>query len=202
VVGLTFLTGIGLGLAVAMPVGPIGVLCIQRGLAGGFPAALSTGLGAAAADAVYGCVAAFGLGAALALFDDLALPLRVGGGVLLLALAARIAWRARRPRDAAPPATAAAANFATTFGLTLANPATILSFVAIFAAAGLGDLAVPGQAAALIFGVFAGSALWWLLLSGGVALIRDRLPHGALALVDWLSAAILAGFALVVLSAQ
>ena len=175
-----FLRGILLGLAVAAPVGPIGVLCIQRSLAGGFWSGFSGGIGTAVADAVYAALAATG-------FAMLARDLGAVGAVpvqrlLQWAGALFIAWLGWRTFASAPAMASADAPiqgrplrlFAITFALTLSNPATILSFAALFA--GLGLAAEPGFGAAVsaVAGVFIGSLLWWALLSGGIAALRHR----------------------------
>ena len=176
-----FLRGILLGLAVAAPVGPIGVLCIQRSLAGGFWMGFSGGIGTAVADAAYAALAAAGFAMLAGNLGSVG-PVPVQqilqwGGALF------IAWLGWRTFSAVPPAEAAAGAaeqnrplrlFAVTFALTMSNPATILSFAALFA--GLGLAADPGLAAAAsaVAGVFIGSLLWWALLSGSIAALRRR----------------------------
>lgn len=197
---LTFGRGLLIGLSIAAPVGPIGLLCIRRTLAEGRAAGFAAGLGAAVADGLYGAVAAFGLTAISAFLLAQQAWLRLLGGAFLCYLGARIFLT--------PPATEAAAarrgGLATAFGstllLTLANPATILSFVAVFAGLGLAG-AAGGYAAgaATVLGVFSGSALWWLLLSLGVGLLRDRFDPRALRWLNRLSGLILAAFGLAAL---
>jgi threonine/homoserine/homoserine lactone efflux protein len=190
-----WLRGFAIGLAIAAPVGPIGVLCMRRTLVCGRLAGFVTGLGAAAADATYGAVGAFGTALAAALVDrqDWIATL---GGLFLVWLGVSGMRRAPAEIEAAPPtgATHLAGFFGTTFLLTLANPATILSFAAIFA--GLGLAADEGAPAALhlVGGVFLGSAAWWLFLSGAVGLIRHRLGRGALVWINRLSGLVLLGF--------
>ena len=133
-----FARGLVIGLAIAAPVGPIGLLCIRRSLADGFPLGFLTGLGAAAADGVYGAIAAFGLTAVSSFLVAQQRWLALGGGLALLWLG----WQSirRPPADTAADGggnTSRAGAFASTFVLTLANPATILSFVAVFAGLGL-----------------------------------------------------------------
>lgn len=199
--------GLVLGFAIAAPVGPIGVLCIRRTLAHGRAAGLVSGLGAATADALYGVVAALGLTAVSGLLIGAQSWLRLAGGLFLLYLGART--------FAAPPAEQAARTsgglgltgaYLSTFLLTITNPATILSFLAVFAglglAAGAGTAADTRFAATLVAGVFLGSALWWLLLSSGVSLLRARLDSRALAWVNRASGGIIAAFGLVALLAR
>ncbi|MCW5750759.1 MAG: LysE family transporter [Alphaproteobacteria bacterium] len=200
----SFLSGLLIGVAIAAPVGPIGVLCIRRALAHGRLSGFVSGLGAAVADALYGVVAAFGLSIVMQTLVGLQAWLQAGGAAFLLLLAIRIA-RAPVPEIGTAPAGlgagALAVQFLGVFLLTLANPATILSFIAIFAGAGLGAGAGEGAlrldaAAAMVGGVFLGSAAWWLLLSQGVALFRHRLGGPGLKLVNLASAAMLGAFAL------
>lgn len=124
------------------------------------------------------------------------LPLRLAGGVFMLWLG----WQGMRP--AAPRAAAAVSRrdligtVAATFALTIANPMTILSFAAIFAGLGLASAEGTARALMVVAGVFAGSMLWWILLSGGVALARHRLPESFARWVSRLSGAVLIGFGL------
>lgn len=204
---LLFVQGLGLGLAIAAPVGPIGVLCIQRTLNHGATVGLLTGLGAATADAIYGAVAAAGLIAAMQIMVDSGPWLRLGGGAVLLWLGVR-AWQAgqhqERPVATAPstrPATAVAA-YATGLVLTLSNPATILSFATIFAGIG-GDIVGTADGSAglvwLVVGVGLGSAAWWLALSQATARLGRRLSATGIRWIDRISGTALCLFGLVIL---
>lgn len=195
------LRGLVIGVSIAAPVGPIGLLCIRRALADGMAAGLATGLGAATADAVYGAIAGFGLAAVSALILDAQVPLRLVGGLLLLWLA----WGTLR---AAPAQAAArvdggrglAGAFASTFFLTLANPATIISFAAVFGALGVGSAGGGYAATAMVAGVFLGSALWWLILTAGVGLVRARVTPALMRWINRTSGAVLGGFGLAALA--
>jgi threonine/homoserine/homoserine lactone efflux protein len=192
-----WLRGFAIGLAIAAPVGPIGVLCMRRTLLSGSLAGFVTGLGAAAADATYGALGAFGTALAAALVGQQAWIATVGGLFLIwLGVAAMRRPPAELEAAAAPRASHLAGYFGTTFLLTLANPATILSFAAIFAGLGLGAGETPAAAAGLrlVGGVFLGSAAWWLFLSGIVGLVRHRLGRGALLWINRLSGLVLLGF--------
>ncbi len=190
-----FAQSMWIGLCIAAPVGPIGLLVIQRTLRHGMALGLATGLGAAAADAVYGAVGAFGVTAAIALLQGARVPLAMGGGAFLLWLAWRT-WHAAPAGQAAPGAAAPALApaFGGTFLLTLSNPATILSFMAIFGA--LAGSGAPASPLAMVLGVMLGSALWWLVLSAGVGALRGRFDARAQRGVGRASAVMLAGFAL------
>ena len=192
------LKGLAIGLAIAAPVGPIGLLCIRRSLAQGRIAGFVTGLGAAAADGVYGAIGAFGITAISALLVDQQRWLALAGGLFLIWLG--IAGMRRAPAsEAASPSRNArdlAGYFLSTFALTLTNPATILSFAAVFAGLGLGGTGSVGAALIMIAGVFLGSAAWWLFLSGAVGWLRTRLGPGLMVWINRLSGLILIGFGL------
>ena len=193
------LRGFILGFAIAAPVGPIGLLCIQRTLNGGQWVGLASGLGAATADACYGAVAAFGLTLVSGFLIEQQFWLALVGGLFLCYLGVRTLLSAPAERAAAGEARrethSIGAAYASTFLLTITNPMTILAFVAIFAGAGLaasgGD---AGAAAWMVTGVFLGSAAWWLLLSGGVSLLRARISSGVLLWVNRAAGAILVLF--------
>jgi threonine/homoserine/homoserine lactone efflux protein len=203
------LKGIVIGFAVAAPVGPIGLLCIRRTLWGGRLAGFTAGLGAALADTVFGFIAAFGL---TLVWDFLTANTRwfaLGAAVVLIYIGVT-EWRSR-PSDpvlAAPPTAAGLlGGLVSTFFLTLANPLTILSFAAIFTGLGIeghrvsADGTNPDYAvmAELIGGVFIGSAGWWLLLAGGVDVIRHRLNGTTLKWLNRVSGTGLLGFGLFML---
>ncbi len=198
-----FLKGLLIGFSIAAPVGPIGLLCIQRTLSRGRLHGLVTGLGAAGADAVYGCVAGFGITAVTGLLLGGQEWIRLFGGFFLCWLGARTFFSNPPERAAEASGSGLAASWLSTFFLTLANPMTILSFVAVFA--GLGITGANGDwraALALVAGVFLGSALWWLLLSGGVSLAGKRMGSGALVLVNRASGAVIAVFGLLAVAGK
>lgn len=170
--------GIVMGLSIAAPVGPIAVIVIRRTLTDGRLAGLVCGLGCSTALALYGGVVGFGLAAVAGAVLAYQTPLLVGGGLFLGYLGVSIA---RTP--GALPATEAERSwdglsraYAATFALTLVNPIVVVYFIASIAADGATHTAgSSGHAAPLVLGVFAGSALWWAALSGGVGLLRARL---------------------------
>ena len=161
-----------------------------------------SGLGAATADALYGCVAAFGLAFAADFLVGGQTWLRLAGGLFLLYLGAKTFLSAPRANEAAAAgAKDLAGAYASTFLLTVTNPLTILSFGVMFAGLGLagaggGDY---GSALLLVSGVFAGSALWWLALSLAVGALRARFDSRGLKWVNRLAGVFIAacgGFAL------
>ena len=194
------LRGVVLGFAVAAPVGPIGVLCIRRSLAEGRTVGFVVGLGAATADAVYGAVAGFGLTIVSTFLVDQRAWLRLAGGLFLCYLGLRTLV-ARPPEEAAEGGRGGGliGAYASTFFLTLTNPATILSFAAIFAAVSVrtGALTVVP----LIVGVFLGSASWWLLLSTGASLFRGMVGPRGMRTVNVVSGAAILAFGLAAVGA-
>lgn len=186
-----------IGLSIAAPVGQIGVLAIQRTLDHGRAAGLATGLGAALADAVYGAVGAFGVTTLIAWLLGLRLWLALFGAAFLLWMAWRIATQPLTPRSAERASGRSLLRYLSgTFVLTLSNPSTILSFVAVFGALAGRAPAAPASPWAMVSGVLVGSALWWLLLSTGVGLLRERFDARWQRAINLGSAAMLAGLAL------
>lgn len=190
-----FAKGIAIGIAVAAPVGPVGLLCIQRTLQDGLRVGLSTGLGAAMADTIFGAMAAYGLASVsdqLMAYRD---ALRLVGGLLLFLLAWG-AWHKKPPEATkAPVHVRVFSGFGTGLGVTLSNPMTIMGFLGIFAGLGLDELA-QGQhkAAQMVAGVAVGSALWWLGLCGGTEALRPRFGPENLKWANKLAAILLAVF--------
>jgi threonine/homoserine/homoserine lactone efflux protein len=164
-----FVKGIAIGIAIAVPVGPVGILCMRRTIFDGKLAGLVSGLGAATADACFGAIAGFGL----TVISDWLLGyqewLRLAGAGFLFYIGGS-ALVAEPPAATPPPRTRESLlrDYASTFALTLSNPVTLLAFFAIFAGIGLaGEQATLGRAAMLVAGVWIGSFMWWLALSLG-----------------------------------
>jgi len=176
-----FCKGLVVGLSIAAPVGPIGLLCIRRTLAGGRLSGLASGLGAATADAVYGCVAGLGLTAVSAFLVGQRSGLGLVGGLFLCWLGVRTFLSRPAVQAAEIRGDGLAGAFLSTLALTLTNPLTIFSFAAVFAGLGFDGGAGKGGAGTLVAGVFAGSSLWWLLLSSGVGLLRGRMGPAMMA---------------------
>jgi threonine/homoserine/homoserine lactone efflux protein len=200
------LRGLGLGLAIAAPVGPIGVLCIRRTLTDGRLIGFFTGLGAATADSFYGALAAFGISAASSFLLGAQLWIHLFGAVFIAWIGVRAflikpaTMTSTTTGEPTPRRTRLAARlplaWLTTFGLTLTNPTTIISFAAVFAGIGLVSAHAPiPVASATVVGVFCGSALWWLVLSSGVGLFRSRLTSNGLRWINRLSGLVMLGFA-------
>lgn len=168
----------------AIPVGPIGILCIRKTLTEGRLRGLVIGLGAATADLLYACIAAFGLTVIADTLNSQRIWIRLVGGALLLFLGVRI-FRAQ-PKDPKIHinGTGMLRSYLTTIFLTLTNPVTIFAFIAIFAALGLAEGLSYLSATLLVLGVFIGSTLWFVLLSSGVTLFRNKLDINGLRWVN------------------
>ncbi|EMN1925705.1 LysE family transporter [Burkholderia ambifaria] len=197
---MLFIKSVVMGLSIAVPVGPIGMLCIHRSLSRGFHAGFATGIGAACADAIYGLLGALGVAGIVTAFPMLTVALKIGGGAFLVWLAWTIARQAPAASAAQRdlPRTTVLRDFLTTFGLTLSNPMTILSFVGIFAAlgplTGTHDDAMGPTVALMVAGVFVGSATWWLCLSSATAALRTKMPLTFMHGLSRVSAVVIAVF--------
>ncbi len=188
------------GFSIAAPVGPIGLLCIQRSLANGRVSGLVSGLGAATADAMYGSMAGFGVAYVSDFLVGEQAWIRLIGGAFLIYLGLRIYFSAPKNSAVAAEGRNLAGDYVSTFALTLSNPLTIISFAAIFA--GLGLAGAGGDyvgAVTLVSGVFSGSTLWWVILSAGVGWLSTRLRSGGMRWVNGISGVLIVTFGLVAL---
>jgi threonine/homoserine/homoserine lactone efflux protein len=195
-----FVRGLIIGFSIAAPVGPIGVLCIRRTLAEGRLAGFLSGMGAASADMFYGAVAAFGLTAVQDLLIGQSNLLRIVGGVFLLYLGVKTFLSNPSEEAAESRRGGLFGAYLTTFFLTITNPITILSFIAIFAGLRLGE--TDGNyffATIMVLGVFLGSAAWWLTLSTGVSFLREKFTPALLAWVNRLAGVIIFVFGMLAL---
>lgn len=190
-----FLRGLLIGFSIAAPVGPIGVLCIRRTLAEGRLAGFLSGMGAASADMFYGAVAAFGLTAVQDLLLGQSDWLRLVGGIFLLYLGVRTFLAKPAERAAQNSRGGLLGAYISTFFLTITNPLTILSFLAIFAGLRLAETnSNYASATFMVLGVFLGSAAWWLTLSTGVSLLREKFTPALLTWVNRLAGVIIFAF--------
>jgi len=192
-----FWKGFVLGFAIAAPVGPIGILCIRKTLQFGKISGMCSGLGAAAADTLYGSLAAFGL-------TFLSTPLlawshwlKLIGSFFLLFLSYRSFHAKPYESEQRLSHISLVKDFIGTFFLTLTNPLTFLCYLAVFAAMGLADI-VDGSFSnfLLIAGVFSGSAFWWLILSEGVGLLRHKLNKNSMIWINRTAGIVIGAFGL------
>jgi threonine/homoserine/homoserine lactone efflux protein len=189
------LKGFVVGFSIAAPVGPIGVLCIRRTIAHGRIHGLISGLGAATADAIYGCIAGFGLTIISSFLISQQMWLRPIGGCFLCFLGVRTFLSKSSEQVPLAKENGLFSVYASTFLLTLTNPLTILSFAGIFAGLGVGS-ADSGYVSAtvLVLGIFIGSALWWLILSIVVSMFRTKFTPAEMQWVNRVAGIILVGF--------
>ncbi|MBU6957954.1 LysE family translocator [Pseudomonas sp. CVAP len=187
---LIFIKSMIIGLCIAAPVGPIGLLCIQRSLALGWRAGLATGLGAATADSIYGYVGALGITVIIATLISFKPWLCILGGMFL----AYIGYQTIRSKASSTALEGERANllkaYLSTLFLTLSNPMTILSFIAIFAAMSDGmanDQSGQHSVLPMVTGIFLGSAVWWLGLSGFSSIFKTRISQSTLRLINYFS---------------
>jgi threonine/homoserine/homoserine lactone efflux protein len=195
-----------IGISIAAPVGPIGILCIRRTLAEGRLAGFISGLGAATADALYGAVAAFGLTFISLFLIQHTFWLKLGGGLFLVFLGIRtfltpptISNLKLQSKD---KQSGLLSYYASTFFLTITNPLTILSFVAIFASIGGNEAGLSDdyyESAIMVLGIFLGSCTWWFLLSGLTGYFRRNLNEKVMTWINRLSGSIITGFGLIAL---
>ncbi len=195
-----FFKGLVVGFLISTPVGPIGVLCIQRTLNKGRLHGIVSGLGAATADAIYGFVAAFGLTFVSNFLVKEQMWLRFVGGIFLCYMGVRVFLFKSERRTAQADSTSYVRDYVSMFFLTLANPITFFAFAATFAGLGLVSLIEHHIAALLLVaGIFVGAGLWWLILSGLAATFLGKLLYSRPAWLNKISGIVIVVFGLFVL---
>lgn len=188
-----YLRCVGIGFAIAAPIGPVGLMCIRKALADGRPAAWMAGLGAALADTLSGAVVGLGLGAVSVFLQGHTALLTLLGGLFMVVIGLRT-WAAATVGLDADEVKGPGAwrDFVSTFAITITNPGTILGVTGVFVAMGAAaqpvDLAQSWQ---LVLGVFTGSALWWAMLTELTILVRARFTSDRMRLFNHLSGALL-----------
>jgi threonine/homoserine/homoserine lactone efflux protein len=198
-----FYRGAVLGLMIAAPVGPIGLLCIRRTLQKGWLVGFTTGLGAALADMIFGAIAAFSVSAIVEFIQHYNVFIHMFGGAFLLAVAIHT-WR-DHPQPPCEPIEIVKKfigltreqtfmgllkGFLTGFAITMTNPATIFGVLALVAT--FGELRGNKDAHAIVWGIFSGSTMWWLLLSGGTVLVRGHFTENRILIINRATAIVLA----------
>ncbi|TCL36883.1 threonine/homoserine/homoserine lactone efflux protein [Anaerospora hongkongensis] len=187
------LTCIFSGFFLAAPIGPVNLICIRRTLTDGYIAGLTVGLGAAVADTVYGYAAAAGLSFITDFILQYHTAFRWGGGLFIIYLGFRTLHAVVQENSAdKTAATGLYKLFAGIFLLTLTNPITLFTFIALFSSLGVAVLVTNAVSAALAaFGVFCGSALWWVTLTCIVQLLRKKVTARALTRINKLAGTII-----------
>lgn len=196
-----FLKGVLLGFSIAAPVGPIGILCIRRTLQYGRFSGLFSGLGAAFADTFYGMIAAFSLTLVSDFLTAQHFWIHLLGGCFLIFLGIRTFFASTAEVTNGKVAhRSILSDFISTFFLTLSNPLTILSFIAVFAGLGLVDVSEKfADAAVLVTGIFIGATLWWLILSEGVTFFRKKVGQKTMTWINRIAGLIIVTFGLIAL---
>lgn len=185
-----------IGVAIAAPVGPIGVLCIRKTLQLGIMGTVSVGLGAALGDSVYGIIAALGLSTISHFLLDKVFLIKIIGGLFLLYLAYKEMKNSYASEQIMSKNKASFTLISEVFLLTLANPMTILSVIAIFA--GIGEQPESAaQSLIMVLGIFLGSLTWWLFLGGIILKIKQKLPETWLQRIKYFSALTLGIFGII-----
>lgn len=161
--------GMILGLSIAAPLGPIGILCINRTILFGKCIGMISGLGAATADAIYGMIASIGLTFVSIIIVNQQHWFQLVGAIFLSYLGFRIFTSKNAYETTSAPKNMHMKAFTSTLFLTLTNPMTILSFATVFSGLGIAsNNVVFTSKMLLVVGVFLGSSLWWVFLSSTV----------------------------------
>ncbi len=205
---LLIASGVGIGLIVAAPIGPVNLICIRRTLAHGPVNGFMSGLGAALGDGVFAIVTAFGLTAVAQLIEGFSLALQLVGGALLLLFGWRIYMTEPSPTREKEKmevnegaGSSLARSMASTFALTITNPATLFGFTALFAGLGVfaGGNASFAEAAIVVGGVVGGSTLWWFIVTAIVGLFHARIDSQVMRVINHFSGLAITAFGFAVL---
>jgi len=190
--------GLAAGLAIAIPVGPVNVLCASRTLSKGRRSGLVSGLGAALADAFYGSIAGFSITFIIDFLRREEFWIRVIGGLLLIGIGV-VYYRKKPPNLDQKEDGAAHSDFTSTLLLTLTNPTTVMSFLAVLAT--LGAVEKAGWITMLLVGgIFLGSMLWWVVLVLAVGKMRHRVDQGTVAWLNRVGGMAIGGFGIIMMA--
>lgn len=189
--------GLIAGLIIAAPVGPVNVLCISRTLTKGRAAGLISGAGAAAADAFYGSIAGFGISLVIQFLLREQFWIRLVGGILLLLIGISYYFKPPRKLTQQAQEETGHSDFVSTFFLTLTNPTTVLSFLAVLAGLGMSQARASWLTLVLVLGIFSGSLLWWIILVTAVNRLRDRFNDRAMLWMNRIAGVAIGGFGIV-----
>lgn len=166
--------GLAAGLIIAAPVGPVNVLCIQRSLQKGWKAGILSGVGAAAADTLYGGIAGFGISLVIRFLIREEFWFRLIGGIVLIGIGIVYYFKKPKKLSAGGEGKSTHSDIVSTFLLAATNPTTALSFLVVLATLGLGEQRPLWQTSLLVAGIFCGSMAWWIILASGANLLRDK----------------------------
>lgn len=192
-----FLKGFVIALAIAAPIGPMSILCMQRALHEGFRVGLMTGIGIALADGTYGLIIGLGLTSLSSLLIHHAILIRVLGGLFLMYLGIKIMATTPKSNTALKSSERSSWHACSTaYLLTLTNPSTIILFTAVFAGFGIGTFH-PSliHALSLVIGIIVGSSSWWLIYCAIlVFIIHKRLNPKIMKIINIVSGGIILTF--------
>jgi threonine/homoserine/homoserine lactone efflux protein len=189
------LEGFAIGFLLAMPVGPIGVLCIRRTLAHGRRHGFVIGLSAAAADIVYAFVAAFGITLISNIVTGFQCWFRIAGGILLLSMGLYIFRSHASVQMTSKRSNVHTKTFLSTFVLALTNPMTLFAFATAITALRSGQAVNDRLSfAMLVAGIFFGSLSWFLLLTSLTSVFKKKITNDGLSVVNRIAGGLLMSF--------
>jgi threonine/homoserine/homoserine lactone efflux protein len=191
------LRGLAAGMLIAAPVGPVNVLCIRRTIERGWKSGIISGLGAATADTLYGAIAGFSITLVVQFLIREEFWIRLLGGILLMVIGVVYYCKPPRSLEAGEDNSSANSDFVSAFLLNVTNPTTVLSFLAVLAALGLGRQRPLWQTSFLVAGIFCGSMTWWIILVSAVNLLRSRITDRAMLWMNRVAGIAIGGFGLV-----
>jgi len=169
--------GVVTGLAVSIPLGPLGILCIQRTVNKNWKSGIFSGIGIAMADTVYAFVAGFSLSIIVDFIRTYELYFKLVGFFVLLLLGIYI-FRSnptKQIQDYKRKGSSHLQDFLTTFLVTLSNPLSVFVFIAIFTGYSIVlQFSQPLEALLMIGGIFMGGSLWWFIITGFANLFRHK----------------------------
>jgi threonine/homoserine/homoserine lactone efflux protein len=193
------LRGVLAGLAIAIPVGPVNVLCISRTIANGRRAGLASGLGAATADTIYGAIAGFSISLIINFLVEEKFWIRLVGGALLIGIG--ITYWSKKPQSLKEGQNNSThSDFVSTLLLTLTNPTTVLSYMAVLAGLRLGEPRPWTLTLFLVLGIFCGSMLWWTVLALVAGHFRRRFNDRAVVWMNRIAALAISAFGILTMS--
>jgi threonine/homoserine/homoserine lactone efflux protein len=191
--------GLVAGLIITAPVGPVNVLCVQRTIAKGWRSGVVSGFGSAVADMLYATIAGFSISFVIQFLLRELFWIRFFGGILLILLGVWYYFRPPRALAGEKKRATDGADAASTFVLTLTNPTTVLSFLAVLAALGLSNARPWYLTLLMVGGIFCGAMLWWVVLTGIANRLRDRFTTRAMVWMNRIGGLAMGAFGVITL---
>ncbi len=190
--------GFIIGFSIALAIGPIAILCIHRSITKGFLSGFLSGIGAASADGIYSAIAAFGLTFISSFLINQKLLIQLIGIIFLFYLGIKIFVKKQIKENIKSQSKSLLGDYLSTLFLTLTNPMTILSFIAVFAGLGLVQ-STENSAFLLVLGFFLGSAIFYFILSIIFSMFSKKINPHTLTIINKIAGIIIIGFAIVIL---